>query len=253
MAAELTIGAVGLIGLAGLYSTCLQTLEQIDTGRNIETSANSLYARLTATIHLYQKWGEVNGIRDGIINETSHHWAFEHGQTRTILIQVLANIEHMMADQKRVSERYGLSMPLQSTSLSTRVQDARDQMSNTDFKAPRKGLIRRAKWAISDKSKFAAFVEELEVIVDRLYMLASPDELLSSRQLAADLTNLKSHISGKSQSFINMERTIPTGDRCFSRSRQEHGGAVFSAEEPTLLFQWYGSPAETGINCSHVD
>lgn len=191
--AGFVIGAVGLAGIAGLYSTCVQALDQIDTARHIEVSANALFARLEVIKHLLRVWGDNNGIQNGAMLEFFNP-ILNDEPTRKLVFLALATIENIMANQNRLTERYGLSMPMASATNTLSVAQIRDQMSNS---RPRTNWRRRARWAITDKNKFSILVGELEAIVDRLYMLVPPRESTLVDDLSQLLENLKLHIDGE--------------------------------------------------------
>jgi hypothetical protein len=185
--AGLVMGAVGVLGVAGLYSTCLQTLEQIDTAKNLEKSANPLHARLVTAMHLYRDWGYRNGVRDGNL-ESSYHPALDEPSARRAIFLLLANIEDMLADQKRLSDRYGMSA-IPTLRLPSDVAEIRKEMSTMDLNSSKKGWKLRARWAITDRTKFAGFVAELEVIVDRLFMLAPSQTMLPRNEMTGGADN----------------------------------------------------------------
>jgi hypothetical protein len=191
--AGFVIGAVSLVGIAGLYSTCLQILEQIDTGRHVNSTASPLSARWVASQHLLKVWGNRIGIEDGAIH-TPYHPKLDDDNARGVVFYLLAILENIMSDQKRLTDRYGLSSQLHPTSLMTNVTEVVDKMS-LKGSSTRIGLRRRFRWAITDRTKFTDLVKELEVIVDRLYV-TMPPEKENKDELPQLLRDLRSRIDG---------------------------------------------------------
>ena len=192
--AGFVIGAVSLIGIAGLYSTCLQVLGQIDTGCHLNSTASPLSARWAASQHLLKVWGDKIGIQDGAIH-TPYHPKLEDEKARGVVIILLATVENIMSDQKRLSDRYGLSTQLHATSLMTNVTEFVDKISSKGSRT-RINLRRRVRWAVTDQPKFTVLIKELEVIVDRLYVTIPPEKE-NKDELPRLLENLRSRIDGK--------------------------------------------------------
>jgi hypothetical protein len=95
-----------------------------------------------------------------------------------------------MADQKRLYEKYGMG-PIPSSADVGGVQ--REMESNR----ARPGWARRARWAITDQRKFGSLVGELEGIVDRLFKLARPRDVVSSDDLMLKLEELKDYVKSR--------------------------------------------------------
>lgn len=182
--------ALGALGVVGLYSTSLQILNQIDSARNLEKSANPLHARLTVTTHLLRIWGDKNGIKDDALLNP-HHPAFDDPSARHAIYSLLASIENMMADKKRLSDGYGMTVnpPISNQPVTMGVIKA--QMAQMSLNSQPTSWKIRAKWAVVDEAKFSRLIGELEGIVDRLYKLATPNETLLK------LDELRSRIDGE--------------------------------------------------------
>lgn len=191
---------LGALGLAGMYSTCTQLLDHIDSARNLEKIANPLYARLAATTHLLRDWGDKNGMKDGVLCDP-HHPAFDNPSASHAIYFLLANIEDMMADQKRLSERYGMitDPPASNEPITMGIIKAR--MSQMSLNSSPVSWKLRARWAVTDKLKFSRLIGELEVIVDRLYTLAAPNQEPASKETVLKLEELKSRIDSEPKFF----------------------------------------------------
>jgi hypothetical protein len=205
--AGLVMGALGVVGLAGLFSTCVQVLNQIETGRDIIGSANPSVARLIVARHLFKTWGDAIGFQNGVISD-SHHPKLDDDRTREIVFVLLANIENLMSDQKRLVDRYGLVTTPAPAAMSTNVADATKSISGSQFtsKHPSRKWIRKAKWGVSDKNKFASLVTDLEAIVSRLYAVISPMASIDEDAIRSTLKALESNVNGETSISIPLLR-----------------------------------------------
>jgi hypothetical protein len=210
---------LGAAGLAGLYGTCVQVLDQFNASRNLERDLNPLYARLTATIHLLHDWGDKNGIKDGVLGVNPHP-AFKDESASRALYLLLANVENMMADQKRLAERYGMEMEIPSSDVPTTMGTIRRAMSRVAVDPPARSVKLRIKWAITDRAKFSGLVGELEGIIDRLFTLAPPRQTLAFDDTNQRLEALGELIKGqwvKMVSFRAFDSYIRQQDRTAQR------------------------------------
>jgi hypothetical protein len=187
--AGFVIGTISAVGLAGLYSTAVQVLDQIDAARHLDKAANPLFARFIASKHLLSEWGTRNGIQNGKLNPP-YHPAFDDDSARRVIFLLLANIENIMADQKRLYEKYGMGTIPSSA-------DVGGVQREMEFNTARPGWARRARWAITDQRKFGSLVGELEAIIDRLFKLATPREVVSSDDLMSKLEELKNYVKSR--------------------------------------------------------
>jgi hypothetical protein len=195
--AGLALGAIGVVGVAGLYSTCLQMLDQVDTARHMDQSAEPLVARLAATKHLFRLWGKQNGVQEDGILDAQHNLAFDDtspSSARIPVLLLLASFETLMSDHRALNEKYGLSLIPPFDTPPAGIDDLRQEMSKLALNAPKKGWKIKTKWAITGKNKFGSLVGEVEAIVDRLFTLTSrhkgplsEDMLLKFREINASI------------------------------------------------------------------
>jgi hypothetical protein len=195
--AEIAGLVIGAVGIAGLYGTCIQLLDQIDTSKEIVHSANSSIARLAIAVHLLKDWGIAIGIEDGAVRN-AHHAKLYDQSTRDLVFRALATLEVILSDQKRLGDRYGLTTAGSTpTTLATQISDKVKEISTTSKDHPSRKWNRRARWAIADRTKFVSLVAEVEVIVSRLYVLiplerAVTEEGLTMVQLTSKLAGMLS-------------------------------------------------------------
>jgi len=84
--------AIGVVGLAGLYSTCIQLLGQIESSRTdyIARELHTLHARLCTTRHLLKEWGQAIGLdSNGIPNSEIHNSKLADAEKRKVRLDLL--------------------------------------------------------------------------------------------------------------------------------------------------------------------
>src|SRR5271154_5599736 len=116
------IGAVSLIGLAGLYTTCVQLLDHVENARKLGDSAVRLNTRFMVSLSLLKSWGDGVGF-NGVTVEEQHHPMLDDQEVRNVVFLILANIEAIMADQRKFTERYGLANQRMDFHPSTTIQE----------------------------------------------------------------------------------------------------------------------------------
>ncbi|KAK3899340.1 prion-inhibition and propagation-domain-containing protein [Staphylotrichum tortipilum] len=170
---------LAVVGLAGLFSTCVDCFQLVQKGRYLgndyhilETKYNNQRIRLLA-------WGRVCGF----VGETHSggdrlllQWSEE---VQDAVSETLQHIATLFQDHQRLFRRYGLSRsgPLAATSSLVAASSTLSSLTRR-FRAPAAtrpgpGVRAAAQWAIADKDKFAVLVTDLKHFIDDLEALTS--------------------------------------------------------------------------------
>ena len=187
--------AIGAIGLAGLFATCVECIDYISLGRNhgrdFELSMTKfmlLKARLGAwgeSLQVTQQGNENTTLRD--------RWLDEQGTVEACLV----GIKTLFEESSQIESRYGLEALSadQTTMLSTTVRRSRafdhieDRFkSKIQERQMNNSISKKTRWAIHDKKKFdsmiadlAFFIDGLEALSDRLQVLGLQERLLEDQ------------------------------------------------------------------------
>ncbi|WYZ35989.1 hypothetical protein EsH8_X_000636 [Colletotrichum jinshuiense] len=89
--------AVGVAGLAGLFSSCLEAVERFDSYKNFGRDSRSLAIQFEADKHRFEQWGRAVGIENGKLSD-SHHPALDDTQKLAIVHKLLASIQDFGSD-----------------------------------------------------------------------------------------------------------------------------------------------------------
>lgn len=190
--------AVGVAGLAGLFTTCLECFNIVQCGRYFGHDYLILEAKYANQRLRLQTWGRACGLADAT-GCTNLPWDEQVGLAVESTLQRMAAL---FQDHRTLRSRYGLSMvqPSSGTSAASavlgtiasklhirkssliRAQTAAELRSLPFMKRP--ALPTAIRWAVQDKQKFADLVQHLKDFNDDLDALtAEPAVLQRQRDL----------------------------------------------------------------------
>jgi hypothetical protein len=172
-AAGLVLGAVGL---AALFSTCVECFDYVHTAKSYEKDRNILHARLQIEKVRLWWWGQVLGLHKrekapkGLLNVPAIRAAVENN------LEVICQI---FDDEKELIARYGLRQA-ESENENRGTVAVRDDIGpaarlrasfgiKSSCYSQEISLKLRARWAIHDKTKFVLLVQDLKALIDGLH------------------------------------------------------------------------------------
>ncbi|KAG4274426.1 hypothetical protein FPRO04_09384 [Fusarium proliferatum] len=160
---------VGLaVGLVGLFSTCMDVMQRVDSYRTADRDSRQLDAQLNATMHLFERWGDGVGISKGKLSDT-HHPDLDNPRTYAVVQGLLNSIKDFSTTSNEPTSPKGLqkapSFPV-SGDLSSH--------------GPKASRWQKTAWALRGKLKHTGRVQALAGLVSDLYNVVSPDTAGSS-------------------------------------------------------------------------
>ncbi|WZH39190.1 NACHT domain-containing protein [Fusarium acuminatum] len=87
--------AVGLSGLAGLFTSCLEIVQRYDTYKTASRDKRSLDVQQQGAIYRLKHWGISVGIQDGRLSD-NHHPTLDNPETITLVNALLSNIKEFL-------------------------------------------------------------------------------------------------------------------------------------------------------------
>ncbi|CAH0028115.1 unnamed protein product [Clonostachys rhizophaga] len=178
---------VGVAGLAGLFSTCLDALDKTQQYRNSATDMHHLETQFQAETLRFQQWGRDIGLKRGETLKEGHHKALEEEDTRKTIQEILQIIYTLCQPGGEGSTRLNRSLG-QHVSSSSRKQ--------------------RVAWALWGKGKREEEVKLFKDLVQNLYNLVPPGLPVrdataeqASKATLADHLN-KAHLLDEVRQFI---------------------------------------------------
>ncbi|OHW99193.1 ankyrin repeat domain-containing protein 52 [Colletotrichum incanum] len=163
--------AVGVVGLAGLFSSCLEAVEKVDSYKNFGRDSRSLATQFDTDKHRFEQWGRAVGFKKGKLSD-SHHPALDDAQTLAIVHKLLASIQDFCSGADDTF--YQQTTPADGNFLKDSLVPARQ--ASLHHGAPMASKWRKAAWALSGKTKRTGHVQTFAGLVQYLYNAVPPDD-----------------------------------------------------------------------------
>ncbi|KAF5974927.1 ankyrin repeat domain-containing protein [Fusarium coicis] len=155
---------VGLaVGLVGLFSTCVDVMQRVDSYRTAGRDSRQLDAQLNATMHLFERWGDGVGIGKGKLSD-SHHPDLDNPRRFAVVQGLLNSIKDFSTTSNEPPSPSGLQKT-PSFPISGDVSSHGSKISRWQKTA----------WALRGKLKQTSQVQALAGLVSDLYTVVSPD------------------------------------------------------------------------------
>ncbi|KAI0199187.1 prion-inhibition and propagation-domain-containing protein [Astrocystis sublimbata] len=199
--------AVGIAGLVGIFSTCLDIVERWDSYKDFGVEFGSLVARFKADKIRFRQWGQLVGI-DKSKHGDGYHKALDDPSIRRVVDEILQSIKHFDDDTGNFPPALRpISGSVDTLAHSkTVLPRGRPQFEKYQGATSRKS---RLEWALRGKARFLALVESFDALVQKLYDLVPPDQLTVPGQMILDggYSNLAS-LNGKTSWHFDVQRML---------------------------------------------
>lgn len=184
---EIAGTALGVVALAGLFNTCLETLDILHSAATYGVRRERLAIKIEVEKIRLMIWGESVGISDLGDNPDEDDLedvddGLKRPRLRSAIMGLLVSFATILEDVESLGKEYGLAPDPSSGQTAHQLASAPDTLSSTFRKtyarfksssaahqnAPGKT---KARWAILDEKKFLVLVAELKAINDSLNSL----------------------------------------------------------------------------------
>ncbi|KAL7955134.1 ankyrin repeat-containing domain protein [Trichoderma compactum] len=152
--------AVGFIGLAGLFSTCLDLAKKVDNYKHFKKDGRTLAAQFTSHRLRFEKWGKTLGLDQAALSQDQHE-ALVDTETLETVRKIIDIIHEILSDQKQSPPPKPAANPgrLLARSLTE------------PFRISLGPKKEKLSWALKGKEKRADQVELIGKLVQHLYHL----------------------------------------------------------------------------------
>lgn len=193
--------AVGLLGLAGIFSAVVECFEYVQLGKAFGADYGKCILRLDVALLRLCRWASVFGIAEDSEQTRAIDVPQQDFQVvKRLLQQILDTFE----DAKRISERYEKSTKDQNTHMDalTRLNEEAD-LTHEDERlhsqlrriAKRRqkciGVLGKARWALYEKKKFDRLIEDITEFVDKLVMLFPGSPQAQAQLCESEVTEIQ--------------------------------------------------------------
>ncbi|KAJ5373249.1 hypothetical protein N7517_005255 [Penicillium concentricum] len=151
--------AVGIIGLAGLFSTCLEAVARFDSWKEYDSEFGSLVAQFKAQKLRLIRWGLAVGLEDDEISY-EHNPLLDDPKIESTIKDLLSAINAVCRDEDKA-----FLTPM----LGKDENPTKDQL--TPRHAPRESKRQRLGWVLRTKAKRVAQVDHFSKLVETLHDL----------------------------------------------------------------------------------
>lgn len=207
--------AIGVAGLAGVFSTCLDVVERIDSYRDFGVDSRAIISQFDADRILFQQWGKAVGL-EGNRLESDHHKRLDDPVVLSIVQKILVSINEIAGVPGDVSssQQQGLG--------STKSKGQAYTSRHLPFEKFRGESSRRNKveWTLRQKARFVALSQQFGGLVERLRALVPPE---STSEVVPTMRRTRTGLN-------------PSMDGS-SRTRDRQNGPVASLDSQLILIE----------------
>ena len=163
---SITLGVAGIVGLSGLFSTCLDVIERVESYKDFGIESRSISSRFEADKLLFQRWAQKIGISDGRLKE-DHHKGLDDPETALMVEKLLLSIQEIFSVADASFSK------LHHSPQSDRDFPRRHSQHYNNQPTSKRSKIG---WALKGKAKFISQVEQFGALVERLHSLVPLEE-----------------------------------------------------------------------------
>ncbi|KAG9494957.1 hypothetical protein J7337_013186 [Fusarium musae] len=157
---------IGVAGLAGLFTSCVEALDKIQSYRTFGTDSHVLNTQFKAARARFERWGPGVGIEQGRLKH-AHHPALDDKAVSDVVAELLHIIVEAICDAGNVPPRRARGTGFDNKDS---VERGRPTARNTMHESKTKKMS----WALWGKGKRAEQVEIFEKLVQQLHNLVPP-------------------------------------------------------------------------------
>lgn len=161
--------AIGIAGLAGLFSACKEAVEQVDSYRHFGSESRQIVSRFNANKLLFQRWADHVGFANNKLKEV-HHSSLDDVTVAWTIRTTLSCIQEILENTEGTSST--LQLELQNSNLLDPTHLAGSlQKRNINHGQNSRSVSKKKKlsWALGKKAKFSTQVEFFGILVKDLY------------------------------------------------------------------------------------
>lgn len=184
--------ALGVLGVVGLFSTCMDIIERVESYRNAELESKGLTTQFNAHKRLLLRWADRVGFRrDGSqwILQDRHHQSLDNQDIALVVEDLLEMIKHVWSQADSAAT---------AITLSSGEKAKRRAMRDDKVSMILSRVAKKAKWALKGKEQSTSQVQDFGIYVgllDALIPITVHETEINMVRLERDLMAL----TGKSK------------------------------------------------------
>ncbi|KAL9101857.1 MAG: hypothetical protein Q9163_002924 [Psora crenata] len=184
--------AVGVAGLAGLFSACTEAIDRVESYRKFAFESRYLSAQFHADRLFLEKWADGVGLSKDRLLEP-HDQRLDDPTNAAAVGRILTSIQDILAATNATSSRLDLDAGPSGSSHQLRGPNLTLLNRQINLKPSSVRSKDKLSWALGGKGTFANQVEVFKVLVEKLYNLVPLQE---SPAVSTDLLRQFGNLSG---------------------------------------------------------
>ena len=225
---------VGVAGLAGLLSACIDAVDRVDTYRKFGFESRYITTQFTDDKLRLHKWVEHVGITNGRL-QAVHHRDLDRDEVVTAIARTLTCIHEILSETNSFSSKLqGLSIDSKSNFLTNPGNYTNDHSVEEKKSRSLASKASKLRWTLGGKARFTTRIKVFGVLVGKLYDIIPLEE--NSKTLNSDivrgLDELNSSLRGI---LLRLSFNIRTNLRQIFRKRNRSGSAKVNAASKSCL------------------
>ncbi|EOA91947.1 uncharacterized protein SETTUDRAFT_162498 [Exserohilum turcica Et28A] len=235
--------AVGILGLAGVFSNAVDCFEYVQLGRNFSTNFQTSLLKLDNARLRLSRWGEALGVNGnyGAI-QTLQQTTFPEEDVKRA-DELLGQILHLFDEAQKASEQYKRKNKSDGSSLAvldvqaemdSAGQSLHEKMRSLCIKRQKKtSLKQKAKWVLYEEKYLNRLVEDIVSLVDDLTELFPTVQQEQQKLCEAEVSELaKSEGSNESLELLleivqSQDKDLKAALAAAMKPDQSNPGATF--------------------------
>ncbi|ETS78829.1 hypothetical protein PFICI_08682 [Pestalotiopsis fici W106-1] len=170
---------IGIAGLAGMFSTCLDVVERIDSYKDFGIDSRAIMSQFDAQKLLFKRWGKAVGFEGSRLRD-DHHEYLDDATTLSVVQSILDSICEIAGDPDRLSlgkqDRPEFAGPKRQPYGAQESWHGRFR-GDASHKA-------KIGWTLRHKARFLALIQHFGNLVEKLHQLVPPNAPMSMDLMA---------------------------------------------------------------------
>lgn len=177
--------AVGIVGLAGLFSVCLETINRIDSYKHFGVESRSIIVQFEADKLLFKKWSSDVGLDKSNRKEDFQN-ELDNPEINLIARKILLSIQEIFTDADGTLSRLQSTEQAGPFLFPPGIKFPDTNKSNTIYRSVSKRDM--IGWSFRSKTRLVFQVQQFGALVQRLYSLVPPKQTSGSKPLNISMT-----------------------------------------------------------------
>lgn len=183
--AEVAGLVIGGVGLAALFSTCMETFEYVESGSNYGKAYQKSALRLTLLRLRLSRWGETVKFIDEPTGGRYEELPVASDKDSKKVNWLLGEIHASLEDAERAAKRYECEQP--AADGDTRVAAITEKVRTMAIRRQKSSsFVQKARWALHDEKKFGKVIGELSEFITNLTELFPATKPIQEQLASAD-------------------------------------------------------------------